>query len=572
MKITKRSSTQRLSVTLVLIMILSLLPVAVLAAVPSDIEDHWAKDTITEWVKDGKANGYEDGTFRPENPITRAEFMVLVNNSFGFIEAAEIDFTDVPSDAWYADDVAKAKAAGYISGYPDGTVKPGVGISRQEVAVVVANLKDLGDNAEAAGKFDDADLVPDWSKGAIGAVVEAGYMSGYPDNTFKPVDNIKRAEALKALDNALATVVYDVAGVYGPEEGEEEIDADVIINEDGVLLQNVLITGDLTIGEGVGEGTVTLNNVTVKGDTFVWGGGTNSIVINGGSYNRIIVRQTSSGAVRIVAVDAKGIEVVLAEDSADRKVVLEGVFESVTVDAPDIELRTQGETTIKEILVTEKSEGIVVHLDKGTIVDKVVKELETEIKGDGKVKETVAPEKEEEPPKKNTGGGSSKPSVKIESKVGTVYGEGHDALGDGLDLTGVLDDAEIKSIELEIEFKDEDLDITGLEITGISGGGNGAHRFFEGIEGVLKGFEPKLGELEGGKVTITVTVAELFEKYIEKYSNEEYNAEDKKTVKLGSLRAIFGEIVEIKGKISATGYSATAFSETIILGPREAAD
>ena len=264
-------------------MVVSILPMAALAA-PSDIEGHWAKDTITKWVEAGKASGYEDGTFKPENPITRAEFMVLVNKSFGFSKTVSIDFTDVPADAWYAEHVAKAKAAGYIGGYPDGTVKPGAYISRQEVAVIIAKLKNLTGNASAVDKFNDASQIPDWSKGAVGAVVEAGYMNGYPNVTFKPTDNIKRAEALVALDNLPETVVYDKAGTYGPEEGQETIDADVIINEDGVVFQNIIITGDLTIGEGVGDGTVTLNEVTVKGDTFVRGGGTDSIVINGGSY------------------------------------------------------------------------------------------------------------------------------------------------------------------------------------------------------------------------------------------------------------------------------------------------
>lgn len=402
MKMTKRQNARRLSIALVLLMVVSILPMAALAA-PSDIEGHWAKDTITKWVEAGKASGYEDGTFKPENPITRAEFMVLVNKSFGFSKTVSIDFTDVPADAWYAEHVAKAKAAGYIGGYPDGTVKPGAYISRQEVAVIIAKLKNLTGNASAVDKFNDASQIPDWSKGAVGAVVEAGYMNGYPDVTFKPVDNIKRAEALVALNNLPETVVYDKAGTYGPEEGQETIDADVIINEDGVVFQNIIITGDLTIGEGVGDGTVTLNDVTVRGDTFVRGGGTDSIVINGGSYGRIIIRKTASGAVRIVAVDAEGVEIVLSEDATGETVVLEGTFESVIVDAPGVVLETQGETEIGEMLVTERSENVVIRMDENTTVTKLIKEIEVEIEGEPDIKETVEPEAEE--PKTGGGGG-----------------------------------------------------------------------------------------------------------------------------------------------------------------------
>lgn len=64
--------------------------------------------------------------------------------------------------------------------------------------------------------------------------------------------------------------------------------------------------GNLTISEAVGDGNVSLNNVTVAGDTFVRGGGTNSIHINGGSYTTITVENTPTGAVRIVAIDGYG--------------------------------------------------------------------------------------------------------------------------------------------------------------------------------------------------------------------------------------------------------------------------
>lgn len=526
MKMTKRQNARRLSIALVLLMVVSILPMAALAA-PSDIEGHWAKDTITKWVEAGKASGYEDGTFKPENPITRAEFMVLVNKSFGFSKTVSIDFTDVPADAWYAEHVAKAKAAGYIGGYPDGTVKPGAYISRQEVAVIIAKLKNLTGNASAVDKFNDASQIPDWSKGAVGAVVEAGYMNGYPNVTFKPTDNIKRAEALVALDNLPETVVYDKAGTYGPEEGQETIDADVIINEDGVVFQNIIITGDLTIGEGVGDGTVTLNEVTVKGDTFVRGGGTDSIVINGGSYGRIIIRKTASGAVRIVAVDAEGVEIVLSEDATGETVVLEGTFESVIVDAPGVVLETQGETEIGEMLVTERSENVVIRMDENTTVTKLIKEIEVEIEGEPEIKEVVEPEEVEEEKKGGGGGGPDGPSLpSITVSNVKVYNDTDQVIATGtsnsVNLTDKSNDTRLSKVTFEVDASPSTLTITGVS----------SPRLNATISPRTKNFSGTDCEVD---VDFLLNIGQS-------------------SVSLGTLRNTFGNYVQVQGTLTADGY------------------
>lgn len=61
----------------------------------SDIDSHWSKDFVLEFANKGFINGYSDGTFGPDNSITRAEFVKIVNNAFGFKEMADIDFTDI---------------------------------------------------------------------------------------------------------------------------------------------------------------------------------------------------------------------------------------------------------------------------------------------------------------------------------------------------------------------------------------------------------------------------------------------------------------------------------------------
>src|SRR5665647_1813849 len=104
------------------IMVFSMFVPAFGAVTTSDYESHWASEEIQSAVDLGIVKGYPDGTFKPDNAITRSEFFSLVNNAFDFTVASEDTFTDVLTNAWYAPVIAKAKAAGYITGYPDGGI------------------------------------------------------------------------------------------------------------------------------------------------------------------------------------------------------------------------------------------------------------------------------------------------------------------------------------------------------------------------------------------------------------------------------------------------------------------
>lgn len=181
------------------------------------------------------------------------------------------------------------------------------------------------------------------------------------------------------------SVVYDSAGTFGPESGSETITGDATVAADGVTLQNLTIAGNLTISAAVGDGTVTLNNVTVLGDTFVHGGGVNSIHINGGSYKTIVMEKTASGAVRIVATDAAGLVVVIAEDAAGETIILEGAFDSVTVNAPGMNVTTQGTTAIGTMTVAEGAAGSTVTVAAGTTVSELVLADKAAVKGQGTV-------------------------------------------------------------------------------------------------------------------------------------------------------------------------------------------
>jgi uncharacterized protein YjdB len=286
-----------------------------------DITGHWAEREIKAWTAREMAGGYPDGTFRPGSPITRAEFVTLVNRAFGYTEMTvgklnsfatstrRVPFRDVAETDWYIGEIANAAAVGYFGGYPDGTVKPQNPITRQEVATVLARVlppnndvhsENSGSIQGTIAKFADQDQIPEWSEAAIAAAVSGGYMSGYPDGTFQPTRPITRAEALTVLDRAVGTL-YNRAGTYGPFQGTVVIEGNATISTPGVTLQNTTITGDLYLTEGIGEGDVALINVTVQGITKIAGGGRDSIHLRNTSLGVVLVNVPSHKLVRVLA-------------------------------------------------------------------------------------------------------------------------------------------------------------------------------------------------------------------------------------------------------------------------------
>lgn len=172
----------------------------------TDIDGHWAQDRIGKWTGDGLVAGYPDGSFKPDQGISRAEFVTLVNRAFKKQNGeSSCNFSDVKPSDWFYREVASAGTAGYVSGYPDGTFRPEQAITRQEAAVMATGLMNLTTgNKEISGFFKDEANFPAWARGSIEAVAAGKIMKGYPDGTFRPKNLITRAEALVTLDNALS--------------------------------------------------------------------------------------------------------------------------------------------------------------------------------------------------------------------------------------------------------------------------------------------------------------------------------------------------------------------------------
>ena len=170
-------------------------------AVFSDIAGHWAEDVIEHAVSEGIVSGYPDGTFRPNDTVTRAEFAVMLTSALKLTgEGSALTFTDaakIPS--WARKAVQQAVQAGMISGYEDGTFRPEAQITRSEMAVMIAAALKLDIKASDTTGFADDESIPSWSKGAIAKLRELDLMVGYGGNRFNPAAHATRAEAVTIL-------------------------------------------------------------------------------------------------------------------------------------------------------------------------------------------------------------------------------------------------------------------------------------------------------------------------------------------------------------------------------------
>lgn len=166
-------------------------------------------------------SGYEDGTFRPDNTITRAEAAAIIARCSADFDENKMyasDFTDVSNNEWYANYVGYAAEKGYISGYEDGTFKADRNITRGELAVILGKYGSfVGDGI--CTEFSD---VPNnyYATGYIKALYDENIVSGYEDGTFKPDNSVTRAEAVtmmnKVLDNPIAENAENPFGDVSP--------------------------------------------------------------------------------------------------------------------------------------------------------------------------------------------------------------------------------------------------------------------------------------------------------------------------------------------------------------------
>ncbi|MFS1510876.1 S8 family peptidase [Chengkuizengella sp. SCS-71B] len=168
----------------------------------TDVETHWAKEEIKELWERGIVNGV-DGRFLPNENITRAEAITMVVRAMELNgeEPASSPFIDISSENWAYKPIFLASQAGLINGYTDGTFAPNDNLSRVEAAKIIANA--LGkEGVEGENPFKD---IPQgyWASGVLTQLKLDGIISGYSDGTFRPQNETSRAEFATLIYNLL---------------------------------------------------------------------------------------------------------------------------------------------------------------------------------------------------------------------------------------------------------------------------------------------------------------------------------------------------------------------------------
>ena len=189
----------------------------------------WAVDSINKLASAGIVNGVSANTFAPDAYSKRADFIVMLVKTLGLTDAGTDNFTDVESGKYYANALAIAKEAGIASGYSDGTFKPENTITRQDMMVLVAKAleftgAELDTSTAVLNGYSDAAQVADYAKPYVAALLNAGIANG-TDTGIAPTALITRAQMSVLVANVYDTVL-EAAEAYAAEQEAAEAETE----------------------------------------------------------------------------------------------------------------------------------------------------------------------------------------------------------------------------------------------------------------------------------------------------------------------------------------------------------
>lgn len=367
-------------------------------------------DTYLERMVDlGLMQGDPSGNLRPNDSITRSEFVTIVNRAFGYNATAGYPFVDVHSSDWFSEDVDISYTEGYITGTTPTTFSPNVSITREEAAFILAKNLMMEPSVGEDLSFTDSRNISTWSRGLVSTAARYNLISGYPDGSFVPQRAITRGEAAVLLLNAVGTLVQE-PGV----QTLGDVWGNVTITTSGVTLRNTMVAGNLYITAGVGLGGVTLENVTVLGEIIVSGGGVSeagddsiifrnvtapSLVLDNITNQQVSLRVEGNGVINEASVRTNA---VVTDAAADGRGVLsmelngeEGLSLDVAGNIKEVVNRTPGSALnvasgqAAVITVDETATDSTLNISSGASVGQVNLDVGTTVTGDGDIDNLV---------------------------------------------------------------------------------------------------------------------------------------------------------------------------------------
>ena len=173
-----------------------------------DIAGHYAKNHIDKLYAYGVISGYEDGTFRPDNAVTRAEFATMASNALEKACGYSLDrvqaFTDI-SGHWAEKFITKMVACGIVNGFDEKTFKPDQVITRGQASIIASNmLSYCGIQRRTSDGFPDT--IGHYAENHIKSLKAFGVVNGYTDGLFRPDEEITRGQAAMYIANSLTVL------------------------------------------------------------------------------------------------------------------------------------------------------------------------------------------------------------------------------------------------------------------------------------------------------------------------------------------------------------------------------
>ena len=171
----------------------------------ADTVGHWAQKDIEEMAEKGIVSGVTADTFEPERAVTRAEFATLIAKALQLTSSSPAGFSDVEQGEWYYTYVNAAANTGIIAG-SDGTFRPDDRITREEMAVILCKAYGFLEKTASRGgieRFSDRDAISEWAYAFVDEATTAGLISGMTADTFAPLENTTRAQAASVIKRLL---------------------------------------------------------------------------------------------------------------------------------------------------------------------------------------------------------------------------------------------------------------------------------------------------------------------------------------------------------------------------------
>lgn len=357
--------------------LVAIAPATAQSAQFSDVgANYWARPYIETLAAEQIIAGFPDGTFKPDQPVTRAQFAAIVRQAFDQARTRSAPrFGDVPASYWASAAIADAYGQGFMSGYPDSTFKPEQQIPRVQVVVALANglgMNAMGSGNQALGVFSDAAQIPDYAQGPVAAATENEMVVSYPDvNRLRPQQTATRADVAAFIYQAL------VAEGELPELANSESATNYIVGFEGTSAPTQTVSGTIPAGTQIPlryPNASGVDIVVAPGQTVATSLEVSGNLVNGA--NQVLIPAGSTVQGRIEPVAIRGAEITAARFVADT-ITVNGRTYNIDAESSAIAAtESVSSGSLEDALITGAARSILGSIlgnsDLGSIVGSVI--------------------------------------------------------------------------------------------------------------------------------------------------------------------------------------------------------